>query len=192
MARRTRDLVIDRGLDLVHERGFNATGVQDIADAAGIPKGSFYNYFRSKEDFAVAVLNRYADAECEELDRRLIRAGGPPLERLRGMYRHWIDVSDSQGCSRGCLTGNLCQEMASASLPLRAALDGVFRRIEGSLAACLREAQVAGQLSPEADPEQLAGFLYFGLQGALLRAKARGSTAPLRDFQEIVFGSVLR
>ena len=187
-----RERVIERGLELVHEQGFNATGVQEIADAAGIPKGSFYSYFASKEDFGTAILNRYADASCADLERRLIRAGGSPLDRLRAVFRDWTEESETRDCSRGCLAGNLCQEMADSSPALRIAVDGVFRRIEGYLAACLREAQAAGELSRDEDPDELASSLEFAWQGAVMRAKASRSAAPMRGFQEVILPRLLR
>lgn len=194
MARRgqNRDRLLEEGLRLFAQQGFNATGVQQIADAAGVPKGSFYNYFDSKERFAGEVLARYQERECVELERLLVQGSGSPLARLRATFDHWIDEMRECGFTGGCLAGRLAQELAGEVPDLRPPLERVFTCQRGYLAACLREARQAGELEDGPPAETLAEFILNAWQGALQRAKAAGDEAPLRICADVVFEQLLR
>lgn len=186
-----REQLLECGLDLLYRQGFNATGVQEIADASGVPKGSFYNYFKSKEEFAVEALERYAESTCAYLEQALIKAKGSPLTRLRSLFRGWTKAlfAENNGC--GCFAGNLSQEFANQSPLVRSALDRAFAKMQSYYTACLSEALVAGEIDKSDDPKLLATFIYNAWQGALLRAKAQGNTKPLDQFQKIVFERLL-
>lgn len=188
----TRELLLDAGWEVLADRGYNHAGLDTIVQAAGVPKGSFYYYFTSKEEFGLAVLERFAERVAAELGAYLDDPSVRPLERLRRLSLALLDCLESRGCRRGCLVGNLCQEMSDQSEAFRLKLDGIFRDWSGRYAACLRMAQEAGELSPELDAEALGEFWLMGWQGALLRAKAARSTAPLRTFLDVMFGMVLR
>ena len=194
MARRgqNRDRLLEEGLRLFAEQGFNATGVQEIADAAGVPKGSFYNYFESKEQFAAEVLARYQERECAELEELLSPAAGPPLARLRATFDRWIDEMRECEFSGGCLAGRLAQELAGEVPDLRPPLERVFTCQRGYLAACLQEAREAGEIGDGPAPEVLAEFILNAWQGALQRAKAAGDEAPLRVCADVLFDQLLR
>ena len=173
-------------------RGFAATGVQDIADAGGVPKGSSYNYFKSKEDLALEALERYVDATCERLETILVKGKGSPLTRLRALFDDWIRELTRKRYVGGCFVGNLCQELADVNLAFHPAVDRAFQRIQSCFTGCLREARQIGELPAKADVEELSAFLLNSGQGAALRMKASGSDEPLRKFQHIVFDRVLR
>jgi len=193
MARgKNRNHLLDVGLKLLRERGFNATGIQEIADAAGVPKGSFYNYFPSKEAFAMAVLEIYGESAANQVCETLDAAGGSPLQRVRSLFEGQRERLAQTGLSEGCLAGRLAQELAGEHPCFRQPLERTFQRMSGCLAATLREAQGAGEIDPDLDAEALASFLVTSWQGALLRAKSTGSDAPLRLFSELALGSLLR
>ena len=186
-----RDQLLTCGLDLIRRQGFAATGVQEIADASGVPKGSFYNYFKSKDAFTLEVLERYVDMSCEHIEDTLVRGRGSPLTRLRALYDHWIKDFAHKGYVGGCFAGKLCQEVAEVSPRFRKALERGFRRTQACYTACLREAQAAGEISPDVDPDMLAAFLYNSWQGAMLRMKASANADPLKQFRHFVFEQVL-
>src|SRR6516225_4876557 len=104
-----RDLLLDTGLRVLHKRGFNATSVQDITDAAGVPKGSFYNHFESKEDLALQALERYWQNGA---GRRgvLSDTSLDPVERLRRHFRGLSDLAVRQKFQKGCMIGNFSTE----------------------------------------------------------------------------------
>lgn len=188
---KNREKLIAAGLDLIYRQGFNASGVQEIADRSGVPKGSFYNYFKSKDDFAEQVLERYTEELSAYLEQQWLQTDGSPLERLRSILQTWSEKSwaDYDGC--GCLTGNLCQELAKQNVQVQQAVDRSFNQVQSYFVACLTEAQAAGELDQKADPERLAAFIYNAWQGALLRSKAQGNTQALSHFQAVVFDLLL-
>jgi len=187
MARgRNREALVEEGLRLLLDGGFQATGVQEITSACGVPKGSFYNYFESKTEFGVEVLRAYAERSREQLHRAL--AGpGRPIARLRALYEGWIEGMGECGFKGGCLVGNLTQEMADRDETFRTELETMHRAAQEAVAAVLREAREAGEIPADEDPDRLAAFLVNSWQGALLRMKATGSAGPLREFVHQVF-----
>lgn len=188
----TRETLLDAGWEILASRGFNHAGLDLIVQSAGVPKGSFYYYFPSKQAFGLAVLDRFAARISEQLTQYLDDETLSPLERLRRLSESLLACLESRGCRQGCLVGNLCQEMADQSEAFRERLDAIFQDWRGRYARCLRLAQAAGEIPEDLDPEAVAEFWLCGWQGAILRAKAARSAAPLRTFLDIMFGSVLR
>lgn len=191
MARgRHRDRLLDEGLRLFAQRGFAGTGVQEIADAGGIPKGSFYNYFASKDEFGVAVVERYGACSCQEMAAAL-SGSGSPIERLKAAFRRHDDTLVASGFAGGCLAGRLAQELAGEQPVFRAPLEKIFREQRRLVADLLAQAAAAGEIAAVSDVETLAGFLLSAWQGAMLRAKAAGSARPLEEFHAITFARLL-
>jgi TetR/AcrR family transcriptional repressor of nem operon len=161
------------------EKGYSAVGIDEILRLAQVPKGSFYYYFDSKEAFGQALIASYAGYFATKLDRWLLDAAAPPLQRLRhfvadaraGMARH--------GFKRGCLVGNLGQEMGTLPESFRAQLQQVFLDWQARTAACLAEAQRAGEIAPQLDCAAMAHFFWIGWEGAVLRAKLERSPEAL-------------
>ncbi|OGR39540.1 MAG: hypothetical protein A2051_12245 [Desulfovibrionales bacterium GWA2_65_9] len=184
----TRQRLIEAGAGIMHRKGYNGTGIQEVLDACGVPKGSFYHFFRSKEDFALQVVDHQAAFMAERLRQLFSDAAIAPLERVRKFFDLSIERTQDPANpfgTCGCPIGNLVQEMAHINPAFRQRLDGVMRRLERGLASVLREAQAAGDLGSGADPDELARFIAACGQGAMLRMKAEGSPAPLaraRDF----------
>lgn len=178
----TRDVLIRRGLEVLTEQGFTATGLDFLLKQVGIPKGSFYNYFPSKEAFVRVVLDHYADYFARLLDRHLLDESMSPLERLvsfvqaakAGMARHEF--------RRGCMVGNLGQEISVLPEGFRPLLEQIQQDWQARLATCLRSAQAAGELPRNAHCEDLAAFFWIGWEGAVLRARLVQGEAPLNTF----------
>ncbi len=189
-----REALLERGLELIRTGGFAATGVQEIADAGGVPKGSFYNHFKSKTDFGVQILNAYSERAAADMERALFGegGGGSPLGRLKRFFDDAIRGFEEGGCSGGCLVGNLAQEMSDRDPAFQAPLRRAFRRTSEIFARLLREAQRVGELSEDADPDRLARFLQTAWQGALMQMKAEKDARALREFRDVVFEDVLR
>ncbi|SDG36132.1 transcriptional regulator, TetR family [Bradyrhizobium sp. Rc2d] len=179
-----RARLLRTGVAILTEKGFSAVGVEEILDAAEVPKGSFYHYFDSKEAFGLALIDAYADYFARKLDRWFDDTERAPLDRLRdfiadarsGMARHRY--------RRGCLVGNLGQEMGVLPEPFRKRLAAVFRDWEARTSRCLRSAQEAGEMSSELDCEDLAQFFWIGWEGAVLRAKLERRPDALDVFAE--------
>lgn len=181
-SRDKKDHLLDTGMAVIFRHGYNGTGVQDIVDAAGVPKGSFYNYFESKEAFAIEGLTRIADAALGHARETLLAAETPPLQRIQQYFETAAACHAEQGYSGGCLIGNLCQEMAGVNAKLRERIDFLMRQNVQLLETCLAEAQRADKLCSERCAHELAEFVFFAWEGALLRMKATGNGEPLQAF----------
>ena len=189
--RDTRSDIVRIGTDLISRQGFNATGVDAVLKKAGIPKGSFYHYFKSKEDFGLAVINHFAERYDQRLITFLADEEVTPLNRIRNYLESGLMRLEQNLCSKGCLIGNLGQELADSNERFRSRLDEIFNSWKRSFSACLQEAQIRGELSGEVDPDALACFILSGWEGAILRAKVMKSPQPIRDFIQVLFATVL-
>jgi len=180
-----REQLIAAGLETLHRKGFNGSGVQDITDAAGVPKGSFYNYFESKEAFAVAVLDRYFQGGAERMavlsDERI-----PPLERL-GRYVDGVAAHLTEHQFQGCMVGNMGTEMSEQSRLVRDRLSSIFAAWTRAVENCLREAQQTGDLRADLDVGAVAAFFLNAWQGAVLRTKVDKDPAAFDQFKAVVF-----
>jgi len=186
-----REHLLCVGLDMLHANGYSASGIQQIVDAAGVPKGSFYNYFASKEAFCGDIIDLYFERHLPELRVLLRNPQIPPLERLRGYFAERIDGFQANGYSRGCLMGNLSLEMADQSDMLRARLAVHFRTWSELLAECIASAQDTGCIPCRLPAALLAGFVLNSWEGALLRMRTEKSAAPLHEFMQVVFAGLL-
>jgi TetR/AcrR family transcriptional repressor of nem operon len=187
----TRSRLLEKGGDLVSSRGFNATGVQEITAAAGVPKGSFYNYFDSKEAFAVEVLSEYWDSVVELYGPILTDSHISPLSRITCYFAGLADFHEQRQYAFGCLIGNMALEVTTSSEEVRAKLAVIYREWSTSLTDCLREAQVRKQLAPGRDANQLAVALIDAFEGAVMRAKVERGRAPFDTFERWVLPSLL-
>lgn len=181
-----KDKLLNSALETIHARGFNGCSVQDITAAAGVPKGSFYNHFESKEALGAAVLDLYWRQSAGAV-AGLADAARPALERLRG---HFVEMLGSCDSDKGCLIGNVTAE-AIQSAQVNDRITDILQDWTGAVAACIREAQVAGQVPDGQDAGTLAGILIDSWQGAMLRAKAEHDARALHQFLDVTFGLVL-
>lgn len=172
---------------------YAATGVKEILDLAGVPKGSFYHYFPSKEAFGKEVLQRYLAEESARAVTTLTGSKASPLRRLRRYFEELIGIYGPGGeRNGGCLLGNLSQELANHSDLIQAALREGFAQWQAGVEGVLREAVMRGELPEGSATEELAAVLLNSYEGALIRAKAERSEAPLRLFLEMFFGVFLK
>src|SRR5690606_2557527 len=147
----TRDVLLRCGMELLTERGVAATGLEAVLQRSGIPKGSFYHHFRSKDGFGVAVLQAYDTYFQRKLDRWLLDETTAPLLRIRrfvddakrGMARHKF--------TRGCLVGNFGQELSILPSNYRELLTDILDRWAERVQQCLASARQRGDVAPGAD-----------------------------------------
>lgn len=185
--------IIHEGLKVIYRKGYNGTGVKEITDAAGIPKGSFYNYFKSKEDFAIEAMNYFTEKEVASMNRVLTDKSLSPLKRIETLYAMKIEhFIKKNAFSLGCYLCNITLEMADISKPIAKAAANAFQREDEPLLRCLQEAQEAGEIDSSHDINQIADLIRNSWLGALVIMKANKSEAPLRSFQEILHNIILK
>ncbi|MCV9945097.1 TetR/AcrR family transcriptional regulator [Rhizobium sp. BT-175] len=188
----TRDNLVKAGLRMFHNEGYAATGVQGIAESVGVPKGSFYNHFPSKEVFGAEVLDAYFDRNEEKLRSVVCDSGIPPLARLQAYFDERIKAFETAGFVRGCLIGNISAEVADHSVLMRQHLSRHFGSWTRFFEACIAQAQDEGTVGRDLPAALLARFVLNSWEGALLRMRAEKSNEPLRDFRAIIFDVLLK
>ena len=182
-----RDQLLREGIAMLTERGFNAAGLDEILNAVGVPKGSFYHYFDSKADFGLALIDAYAAYFATKLDRWFLDESLSPLARMRAFVEDARAGMARFDFRRGCLVGNLGQEIGVLPDAFRDRLAIVFADWEARTERCLAAAQAAGEISADADCASLAGFFWIGWEGAVLRAKLEHDPAALDRFADGFF-----
>jgi TetR/AcrR family transcriptional repressor of nem operon len=186
--RNLKEQLIDGGSRVLLAKGFHASSVNDIVAAAGVPKGSFYNHFESKEALALEVTRRYSASY--DIDRLAV-GDEPPLERLRSHFEATAERTVARGVGQGCLLGNFSTEMAAHSPSIREFVSAAFDHWSTAIANVLGEAQAAGQLSPALDTKALGRYLVDAYEGSVARAKVSGDREPLDAFIATTFGTLL-
>ena len=187
----SKDEIVQAGLDLILSKGFNATGVEAILKQANVPKGSFYNFFSSKEEFGLAIIDQYV-AEVGELFHTIFTDESlPPLERIKKSFEARIAKFEGYDCAKGCLIGNLSLEMSDQYESVRERLEQALQVWAKDLSRLLLQARKEKTIPEDLDPEMLAENLISSFQGALLRSKVKKSSEPLKNFIYIYFDRFL-
>lgn len=188
----TRKHLIDAGLKALLANGYDGAGISPILTEAGVPKGSFYHFFPSKEAFACAVVEAYAERYRESLAALLDDPAQSPQQRLETYFAALEDELRSEHPPGGCLYGVLAQTLAPQGGKLRATVRDCFAVWESRLRKVLAEAEAAGELAPGVAAGDAAAFLIEAYEGALIRMKAEGSFHPLGRFRTYALRRLFR
>ncbi len=186
-----RNELIRVGKQIIVRQGFNAASINDILTIAGVPKGSFYYYFSSKDDFGLAVIDDFANNYQDKLKKTLEDRQYSPLTRLHNYFESGIADMENCQCRDGCLIGNLAQELSAQNELFRHRLSQVFADWEHYFAQCLQAAYEAGEINNHRDFADLARFILSSWEGAILQAKVTKSVSPMRTFVKVLFEQVL-
>jgi TetR/AcrR family transcriptional repressor of nem operon len=184
-----REQIVDAAFEQFHQHGYNACGVKLITDTAGVPKGSFYNHFESKEALALVVMERYGATRRAE---DLLDPAVPGLTRLRDHFDFLAGDIEKYEYNRGCVFGNFSNEAADHSDAIR---DGVRTNLDSwatAIATAVRDAQTDGSVSADTDPEVLAKFIVNAWEGAIVGERAAKNGSSFAAFFTVVFDSLLR
>lgn len=177
-----KEQILQFGMEVMLQRGYNGTGVKDIVDAAGIPKGSFYNYFHSKEAFVLEALDIVYDKIRQDAEMILQDDPASPLECLEKFFTDSADKFLKNNHRFGCFLGKICQEMADVNESIRVKTDDLFMRLRHLFGSCLIRAQQLGQLDSKRNLDQLAEFMLVAWEGAQMRSKCSRDDFPLKAF----------
>ncbi|KQC06996.1 MAG: hypothetical protein APR62_00795 [Smithella sp. SDB] len=185
---RTREQIIRKGSELIHAQGFNATGLQQILQAAGIPKGSFYFYFKSKEDFGLEIINYFGVMISGILAHYLGNKKIPPIQRMERLFEFFEAAFKENGHTQGCPIGNLSLELAGTNERLRVRLKEVIESIITQIESCLEEARRDGSIPFGLKTYDTARLIFYGFEGAILHMKVVKNTEPFRAFRSYLTG----
>ena len=187
-----REDILNAGLKVMFQSGYMGATVRDICAAAGAPHGSFTNHFRSKEQFAKEVLDRYFANLQGHVREALDDKSLTPRQRLERYLEIISGVLADEKWNRGCLIGDFSLETVSQSKPLRQRLEAIFKEWRAPFASCIAEAQAIGEIDSTFDPTDLAEFLLSSWEGAILRMKVEQGPAALDRFRKIIFQTVFK
>jgi TetR/AcrR family transcriptional repressor of nem operon len=171
--------ILATGRTLILGKGFTAVGLNEILSTAGVPKGSFYYYFKSKEAFGVALAEAYFADYLVRADSLLAGDVTPAAQRLMRYWQSWLTTGENDCLESSCLVVKLSAEVSDLSEAMRMALLNGTRQIIERLASCLRQGAVDGSLSGLLDAPQTALALYELWLGAALLTKLRRERSAL-------------
>lgn len=187
----TREKLIQAGAKAMLAKSYHAVGIQEVLSKVDVPKGSFYHYFNSKEDFGVAIIKYYGEQLTKSITERLSSEKLSPRERLQEYFFAVRDYYSKLGYGQGCLVAKLATEVARSSPCMRIALKDEFDRWSNLFTACVYEAQQAGEIAEEYVPEELAEFIYTSWEGALIRMLVNQDNSSLDNFIKHIFTYVI-
>ena len=170
------------GARAMQAKSYHAVGIQEILSEGYVPKGSFYHYFASKEEFGTAIIEYYGNQISTSIAQKLAPSEVPARQRLIEYFRSIRGYYAIVGCGQGCLVAKLATEIGNESPMMRLKLKEQFDSWTRLIAVCIREAQTDGDISAEYNPDALAEFIYMSWEGALIRMQLNLNLAPLDNF----------
>lgn len=179
--------ILASGESLLRQQGYHNTGIDQILKVNGIPKGSFYNFFKSKEDFGLRVLDFYGGQYHNFIQKSLTDQSKSPLQRLKDFYRLTIEGNRREQCKHGCLINNLSLEIAGSNDNFSRAINRHIQQWIAVLAGCIEEGQDRGQITQNYSAHHLAEYMQAGFFGTLSRSKAARSSEAMERFYRMSF-----
>ena len=187
----TKQRLLDAGLTMLLQHGYNDLGIQAVLEATGTPKGSFYHHFKDKEDFALQVVEQYMQHVHAGLDACLGDEARTPLDRVRFFFESTAEKYREEGYM-GCLLGGLGQELSGVNDVFRRKIEECFSVIAERIGSCLETARSNGEIAADTDTRHVASLLVDCWEGAALRSRLRGNPASLTAMLNFFFGTAFR
>lgn len=184
MKEETINTVLDKGTEIVLKKGFNNVGINEILKTVGIPKGSFYYYFDSKEDFGLQLIDRYSKISLDLLTSFLQDSSKTPKERILGFFHHMKVFYKNKDFQEGCLLGNCSLELSDLKQSYAQKIASALDDWENVFLGCIEEGQAMDTISNRIESRKLASHILNNWEGALLRMKASKSSYPIDIFIE--------
>lgn len=188
-----RRLLIREGYKLIRQKGYHGTSIDEIVNNLNIPKGSFYYYFKNKDDFAMEVLDYYTDIVLRRIERTLTDLSISPKQRIIKLYSDFIDVyTNYGGLVYGNFASNLQHELAEKNPGISEKTDSYFESIKALHTTCLQQARKAGEIDRTQDVERLTKLIIYSWEGATLRANNVNNIKSLFVFRELLRDYILK
>ena len=182
----TKEALLEKGMAMLLKHGYHDVGLAALLEETKIPKGSFYHYFKSKEDFALQAIDLYMEGAHAALDQCLGDESLPPLRRVRRFFEMTAQKYRGEGYL-GCLLGGLGQELSGVSETFRRKVEDCFSQIEKRIARCIELAIARGELAKGTDARHMAKLLVNCWEGAALRSRMLRDARPLEEMLDFYF-----
>lgn len=187
------DFLLEKGIELLWSKGYNATSVNDIVKAAEIPKGSFYFYFNSKEDFAVKALEKYFNEQIPPTLEIINDTRFSPRERLINFYKYRCAmVKEELACKMGCMGCNLANEMAEHNDAIRNVIVTKTDMMKEHITRVFEEAQELGEINKSLNARDVVEFIEDAGKGALTTMKEQQSPYPIDNYFNMIESILLK
>ncbi len=187
----TKQKILEKGAWLVRRKGFNYTGIQEILKEAGVPKGSFYFYFDSKEQFGLELVDVYMEFFRGKMEETMTDKNISGIERIRNFLKFFNELFVGEDYTGGCPLGNLAQEMGDLNENFRKKVSSALNRMQGYIADCLRDAIEAGEIKKQIDVDETASFILNCWEGAVTRMKVEKSIEPIKLMEKMVIDGLI-
>jgi TetR/AcrR family transcriptional repressor of nem operon len=188
----TRIKLIETGLTLFAQNGYNGTGIKEIVDGANVPKGSFYNYFKSKEAFSVEIIRHYSQTLSDMWDELLASGPSDPHGALRNGFEMIVALHERAGVKSGCLIGNLAAEISEASDLCRKEMLRSTSAWKDRVSSYIDQGKADGSIRNDISALALTEFIWNAWEGALLNMKIANSTDPIKECICLLFDFFLK
>lgn len=178
-AKYNKEDIIAQGANLFRKKGYHHVGINEILKACEIPKGSFYNFFDSKEDFVIQTLGWYGERQQAYIKHMLKPENGSPLERLKFFYKNLINENEQDGLDAGCLVNNIAIEVAGLNDQVGDEAYQQFQDWMAIISQTVEAGQEVNEIRKDFSAEQIAEYLHTGLYGVFPLMKSQKSRQPL-------------
>jgi TetR/AcrR family transcriptional repressor of nem operon len=186
----TKEKIVESAAKLILVKGYNHTGLKEILDTAGVPKGSFYYYFKNKEDLAIYLLQYYYENIEKMMDKAFEENSKQPILAIKEFMNNFTITFVEKGFTGGCGIGNMGQELSDTEEMVRKKVSGFFHLLEKKIEHQLLAAQQNGFLSEDINCNTYAKFIFNSWQGALLRAKIEKNAEPIKIYINEIFKNI--
>lgn len=183
-----RARILEAAIPLIHERGFRDVSMDDVAEAAGLKKANLFHYYPSKEQLGLAALEHAIRDEREKVAERFSRSAGDPIRIIEAMFVEPAERMRRSGCTKGCLLGNLAQELSDHDEKFRGRLDEYFEFWAGEIADMLERARRSGYFRKDLKPAEAAGAMLSLFEGAMTLCKAKKDPSALIHAGHVAVG----
>lgn len=190
----TREALIEAGIAQLSEHGYHGTGIKQILDEVNVPKGSFYNFFASKEAFVAEVIGHYSRDLLNQLAEFINGEGRAltPIEQLRSIYRYSLKQYESYAFKKSCLVGSIATEISAESEMCRLELEKAMQQWLSFFSDIFTQAQVQNLVRNDMTPKDMASVYWSAWEGALITMKMTADTQPVRKIMELMLETLLK
>ncbi len=188
----TKEKILETGAQIVRRKGFNNTGLNEILKESGVPKGSFYFYFPSKEQFGLELIDVYTSFMEGEMVKVMSDKSESGLQRLKNFFDFTKNMFSQEEYIGGCPLGNLALEMGDVNDNFRKKISEGFMRMESIIYKCLRDSQKAGEISKRIGLKKLSQFILNSWEGALVKMKVEKSIESMNLLEYYIFNKIIK
>jgi|TARA_B110000211_G_scaffold234113_1_gene302471 TetR/AcrR family transcriptional repressor of nem operon len=190
----TREALIEAGIAQLSEHGYHGTGIKQILDEVSVPKGSFYNFFASKEAFVTEVVGHYSRNLLSQLNYFIEGEGKAltPVEQLRSIYRYSLKQYESHAFKKSCLVGAIATEISAESEMCRVELEKAMKQWLSFFSGIFTQAQDQKLVRDDISPADMASVYWSAWEGALITMKMTADTKPVKRIMELMLETLLK